>query len=313
MVTLARHAMATRFELVLHGMEEPRLRGAGEEALDEIERIENRLSLYRPHTEIAHINARAGREPVQVSPEVFELLIRAKQLHAQTGGAFDIAIGRLVNCWGFMGGTGRMPEASELEDARNCSGLLLVELDSTRLTVRFSRPGVLLDLGAIGKGYAIEQAANILRESGVSSALLHGGTSTVCAIGKQPDGQRWLVALPHPSEPDKMLGKVPLEDQSLSISAVWGRAFKHEEKIFGHVLDPRTGRPVENTCMSAVVLSSATETDALSTALLTLGPEGIDTIRGFRPNARLLVATKEGGSVSFAQHGFDAVLAGPSS
>src|SRR5205807_1206651 len=128
---------------------------------------------------IAHINARASREAVRISPEVFELLVRAKDLHAQTDGAFDIAIGQLVKCWGFMAGTGHMPGSPELDEARNCSRLHLVELDSSQLTVRFSRPGVLLDLGAIGKGYAIEQAANLLREAGVVSALLHGGTSTV--------------------------------------------------------------------------------------------------------------------------------------
>ena len=102
-VTLARHAMATRFEIVLHGTNSVSLRAAGEEALDEVDRIEALLSLYRPSSEIAHINARAAREPVRVSPEVFQLLQRAQTLSAATGGAFDITIAPLVRCWGFMG------------------------------------------------------------------------------------------------------------------------------------------------------------------------------------------------------------------
>src|SRR5262245_34158891 len=105
-VTLARNAMATRFELLLHGDDPVSLRAAGEEAFDEIERLEARLSLYRPSSEIAHVNARAAREAVRVTPGVFALLEHAARLHHETNGAFDITIAPLVRCWGFMGGTG---------------------------------------------------------------------------------------------------------------------------------------------------------------------------------------------------------------
>src|SRR6185436_12336620 len=101
-VTLACNAMATRFEIVLHGDNPVALRAAGEEALREIERLEAQLSLYRPASEIFHLNARAAREPVKVSPALFALLQRAKRLHEETDGAFDITIAPLVRCWGFM-------------------------------------------------------------------------------------------------------------------------------------------------------------------------------------------------------------------
>src|SRR5437879_5936981 len=108
-VTLARHAMATRFELVLHGDNPAALRAAGEEALHEIDRLEAQLSLYRPASEISRLNARAAREPVKVSPGLFALLEHAKRLHDETAGAFDITIAPLVRCWGFMDGGGRVP------------------------------------------------------------------------------------------------------------------------------------------------------------------------------------------------------------
>src|SRR5439155_10277269 len=108
-LTLARLAMATRFEIVLHGDNPIALRAAGEEALAEIDRLEAQLSLYRPTSEIAHVNARAAREPVRVSPTLFALLQHAQKLHAETQGAFDITIAPLVRCWGFTGGMGRMP------------------------------------------------------------------------------------------------------------------------------------------------------------------------------------------------------------
>src|SRR5512141_1832522 len=129
-VTLARHAMATRFELVLHGENPVALRAAGEEALDEIDRLEEQLSLFRPSSEIAYLNARAAREPVKVSPPLLALLQHARKIYDETGGAFDVTIAPLVRCWGFMGGSGQMPRQEEVEDARQKVGMHLVELDS---------------------------------------------------------------------------------------------------------------------------------------------------------------------------------------
>lgn len=294
-VTLARHAMATRFELVLHGDNPVALRAAGEEALDEIDRIESLLSLYRNTSEIAHLNARAAHEPVRVSPEVFRLLERAKRLSAETQGAFDITIAPLVRCWGFMGGSGSMPTPEAVAEAQARVGMQQVELNPGDFTVRFARPGVMLDLGAIGKGYAVEQAAGLLRDADVTGAILHGGTSTVVAIGQPPDADAWKVAIDRPPEtpdaPPPRLTVVPLRDEAMSVSAIWGRSFRSGGKAFGHVIDPRTGQPTTASLLSAVVLPSATETDALSTALLTLGPAGVGAITTLRPGARCLVVS----------------------
>jgi thiamine biosynthesis lipoprotein len=306
--------MATRFELVLHGPDPVALRAAGEEALAEIQRLEDRLSLYRNTSEIAHVNARAAREPVRVSAAVFRLLAQAIALGAAMDGAFDVTIAPLVRCWGFMGGTGKMPGPEQVAEARARVGAGLIELDPPTSSVRFLRQGVMIDLGAIGKGYAVEQAVEILREAGVTSAMLHGGTSTVYALGTPPDGTAWNVAIerprpaPDPSAPgllqtvlpattqppSELLAVVPLVDEALSVSAVWGRSFQEGDRTYGHVIDPRSGEPVRHSALSAVVLPSATETDALSTALLTLGPAGLPRLRSLRPAARALVAGGDG-------------------
>src|SRR5262245_52294275 len=141
--------MATRFEMVLHGAKETTLRAAGEEAIAEIERLEEQLSLYRPSSEIAEVNARAARGPVRVSPPLFALLESARKLSTETDGAFDITIAPLVRCWGFMGGTGRWPVPEEIKGALACVGMHLVQLDRREYTVQFAREGVMLDLGAI--------------------------------------------------------------------------------------------------------------------------------------------------------------------
>jgi len=291
-VTLARHAMATRFEMVLHGESASRLRAAGEEALADVERIEAQLSIFRPTSEIARVNACAAREPVRVTPPVFRLLEQARQLHHESGGAFDITIAPLVRCWGFMDGSGSWPDPAEVTRVRQQVGMSHVILDEENLTVQFDGEGVMLDLGAIGKGYAIDRAAETLREAGVTSALLHGGTSTVYGIGKPPVEEAWKVAIESPpgdGSTPQWLATVPLEDEALSVSAVWGKSFVHEGKTFGHVLDPRAGQPVANAVLAAVVLPSATETDALSTALLVVGTEGHEKIARLRPLMRTLV------------------------
>ena len=300
-VTVACHAMATRFEIVLHGDNATALRAAGEEALRVVEELEAQLSLFRASSEIAHLNARAAREPVRITPGLFALLRHAQKLHTESGGAFDITIAPLVRCWGYMGGDGRLPRAEEVAEARQQVGMGLVRLNPEDLTVQFAREGVMLDLGAIGKGYAVERAAEALREAGVASALVHGGTSTVQAIGQPPTEEFWKIAIETPSPlPDStptLLATVPLKDEAMSVSGVWGNSFQAGGRTFGHIIDPRTGEPALGTVLAAVVLPSATETDALSTALLVLGSAGHEKIASLRAGMRTLVVSESGGKL----------------
>jgi thiamine biosynthesis lipoprotein len=297
---MARHAMATRFEIVLHGENPTALRAAGEEALDEIERIEAQLSLYRRGSEVAQLNAEASSRPVRVTPGLFRLIEQARELTRETEGAFDITIAPLVRCWGFMDGSGAVPEAAALEEARANVGMQHVELDDAKLTVHFARPGVMLDFGAIGKGYAVD----LLREAGVTRALIHGGTSTAFAIGTQPGGVRWKIAVTSPNDGTvaKPLSVIELENESLSVSAVWGRSFREGEKTYGHIIDPRTGAPAVSALLSAVVLPSATETDALSTALLT-APELMESLTNRRPKIRCLAVSGSESAPKISTHG----------
>jgi len=295
-VTVARNAMATRFEIALIGENAAGLRAAGEEALAEVDRLEARLSLYRPSSEIARVNAHAAREPVRVSPSVFKLLEQARDLQRETGGAFDIATAPLVRCWGFMSGSLYVPDDAELEQVRARVGMHHVLLDADTLTVRFDCEGVMIDLGAIGKGYAIDRAAEVLRDAGITRALLHGGTSTVYAIGAPPEQEGWKVGIAGAEDESKTIARVSLKDMALSVSAVWARSFEVDGKKLGHVIDPRTGHPVNNALLSAVMLPSATESDALSTALLVLGLEGHDRIVKLRPGIRTLVMPAQPGA-----------------
>jgi len=319
-VRVACHSMATRFEFILHGDDEPALRAAGEETMEEIQRLEKELGFRQTASEIRWLNDRAATGPVKVSPMLFDLLERSVALSRDSGGTFDVTIAPLMHCWGLAGGEGRFPTEAEVAETRALVGMEQLILDRQDQTVQFRNPGVLLDLGSIGKGYALDVAAEWLRDLGVENALIHGGTSTVYAIGQPPDGGRWTVAIVRPedgpalgklaAEPrtDQILARVPLADgESLSVSAVWGKSFHHEGTTYGHVLDPRSGWPVSGAYLSAVVLPSATDTDALSTALLTLGREGHETLRKSHPSIRTLVALPEGeeGSYQVVSNGIE--------
>lgn len=312
-VKLARNAMATRFEIVVHGSNAVSLRAAAEEALDEIERLDAKLSLYKPSSEIAQINANAAEQGVRVSAEIFGLLERARDLSLATGGAFDITIAPLVRCWGFMRGSGEMPEAEQIAEARQMVGIDLVQLDKSTHEVRFAKPGVMIDLGAVGKGYALDRAAEILAESGVEHALLHGGTSSVISLGQNGIDGNWKIAVDAPPAENGQAERPPvvladLRNESLSVSGIWGKCFESGGKRLGHVLDARTGYPVAENLLAAVILPSGLESDALSTAMLVGGEEMFVALRELRPDARLLLVKMLGDSKEqiVRQYGFNA-------
>ncbi|MFO1496994.1 MAG: FAD:protein FMN transferase [Verrucomicrobiota bacterium] len=299
------NAMATRFELVLHGESVISLRAAAEEAIHEIERLHAQLSLYSPASEVSSINARAARQAVPVEPRLFALLQRAQQIHRATEGAFDITVAPLIRCWGFMGGGGALPTPAQLAEARAKVGMDRIILDEGRSTIRFASEGMMIDLGSIGKGYALEVAAETLAEAGVQNALLHGGTSTVCAMGTPVGAETWKVAIDAPprirpdetvpSEPNRPLAIVALKDEALSVSGVHGKCFSSDGKIYGHVIDPRTGIPTQSALLAAVALPSPTETDAYSTALLIGGMPQHTRIAGLRAGMRTLVVGEKSG------------------
>jgi thiamine biosynthesis lipoprotein len=271
LVCLALEAMGTRFELVMHGGDPVRLRAAGEEALAEIARLDRQLSRYDRASDISWINAHAAEAPVVVEPRVFELLDRCQRLSAVTEGAFDITVGALLDAWRFTRNTttcGARPDEETRELARRAVGFEHMRLDAASRTVSFARRGVALDLGAAGKGYAIDAAVEVLRGHGVAHALIHGGTSSVHALGCSPDGAGWRIAWEVPGDTRRQF---VLTDGALSVSAAHGKAFSLDGRQFGHVIDPRSGHPT-TAARAAVVRGPASfECDALSTALLVHG------------------------------------------
>ena len=269
----ARSAMGTTVEIYLYASARARAAELFEVTFQEIERVEEALSGYRPTSEISRINATAAREPVVTDPEVFGLLERALDYSRHTGGAFDITVGALVRAWGFFRNDGHYPTPEELARARAKVGWRQVALDRATRTIRFLTPGIELDLGGIGKGFALDRAARILQRSGVTAALLGAGQSSYYAIGAPPDTEGWRIVVPDPHDPAQALSTVWLRDRSLSTSGNAQKFFELDGTRYSHIIDPRTAEPSTGMLQVTVTARTAAESDALSTALFVVGPE----------------------------------------
>ncbi len=289
-LVVRRRAMATTFEIVLLGDDRDFLAAAGHEALDEVERLEEQLSVYVPTSEVSWVNERAAIEPVRVEPRLFDLLQLSARLSEETQGAFDITAGPLVKAWGFYRQQGVVPSAETIAQTLEHVGMRHVLLDEGDSTVRFDRAGVEINLGSIGKGYAVDRAAAVLRNLGVEAALIHGGYSTIYALGAPPDAEGWVIGIRHPLDEEKHITTVTLRDQALSTSGSYEQFFEVDGKRYSHILDPRTGTPARGMWSSSVIAPSATESDALSTAFFVLGEEGARAYCARHPEVSAVLA-----------------------
>lgn len=276
---LAREAMGTRFEFVLSaadgGPDEASLRALGDEALDEVSSLGERLNWFSAGSVVSRLAAAAGREPVRVAPDVLRLLELARQVWLASGGAFDPTIAPLLRLWGLRGPAPATPPTDEaIAEARALVGLDKLDLDPATRSARLALPGMSIDLGAIAKGWALDVASAMLRAARVPRALLHGGTSSVCAWGSPPGQQGWGVRVAPPPGSSAPPLTIRLCDASLSISAPHGRTGLEGA---GHVIDPRTGRPARGSELACVLGPGGAECDAWSTVCLVLGerPPGL--------------------------------------
>ena len=281
-LVVGREAMACRFEVVFNVGEVPDATELGVAALDLVDEIEATISIYREESELSRLNAGAAAGWQPVSDELHGLLALARDLHDRTGGGFDIAAGALVRAWGFLRRQGRTPTDDELASALAASGMRHVEPDAAGRRMRFTRPGVEINPGAIGKGWAVDRASDALAAAGVPSMLVHGGQSSVRARGIHgpalPGRRGWPVGLRHPLFPGRRLATIALEDRALGTSGSATQFFVDRGRRLGHILDPRTGRPAEGVLSATVIAPTAAVADALSTAAYVLGVAGLETI-----------------------------------
>ncbi len=297
LINASRPLMGSFFEVRL-GSGVPGAVELATRALDVVEALEARLTVYDDDSEVSRLNASAHLGPVEVEAGLFALLSRALAIGRATGGAYDVTAGALSMAWGFTRGPRRVPDPEALADARDRTGAHHLTLDPDARTVAFDRPGVVVNLGSIGKGYAIDRAADVVRAHWwPTTCLIHGGRSSLYALGSPPDdfGGRWQVALRDPFDPEVPLGTIRLRNRGMGTSGDAFQRFEAGGRTYGHILDPRTGEPPDGGPASVTVLApTAAEADALSTALSLLGPEGASALLADRPDVAALFVTRRG-------------------
>ncbi len=295
LVRVSRRAMATTFEVAIPQGSHPQAIAAAEDALDLIDELEDQMTVFREASEMSRINETAAKQPFGVEVNLFELFQRCAAWTRETDGAFDIATGAVTKAWGFFRREGAVPTPRALNEAMARTGMRHVILNAANQTIKYRAPGLELNLGAVGKGYALDRAGELLRSRwGIRSALLHGGTSSVLAINHPPGEPRgWGVRLRHPSGNEKSLGTVYLRDRGLGTSAATFQFFEYNGRKLGHLLDPRIGWPVEGTASATVAAPTAAEADAMSTALFVLGATGAERLTRTRPHLSAVVLDNE--------------------
>lgn len=254
--------MGSTYTVVLYGEDQERLEAAAEAAFAEARRLDRMLSNYRPQSEWSEMNRHAAERPVKVSRELFDLLKTCLDYSRRSEGTFDISVGPLMRIWGFYRGTGRLPAKQEVATVLPAVGYRNIMLDATNLTVRFRRPGVELDPGGIGKGYAVDRMTEKLKEYDIASALISAGGSSIHGLGKPPNDKGWKVKIRHPRKWTQTVEEVYLRDESMSTSGDYEKFFEAEGKIYSHIMDPRTGFPASGILSVSVIAPRALDSEA---------------------------------------------------
>jgi thiamine biosynthesis lipoprotein len=256
-------AMGSTYSIAVYGTDRVRMEAAIEAAFDEARRLDDLLSNYKPASEWSEVNRDAAQKPVRVSAELFQLLQDCVEYSRQSEGAFDITVGPLMKVWGFYKGTGHLPHRPEVAAAMAKVGYRYLQLDPAQRTVRFLRPGMEIDPGGIGKGYAVDRMVEVLRRNGVQIALVAGSGSSIYGMGAPPDEPKgWLVKIKNPWDQSKTIADVWLKDMSLSTSGSYERFFRAEGRIYAHIMDPRTGYPAQGTVSVSVLAPRTLDSEA---------------------------------------------------
>jgi thiamine biosynthesis lipoprotein len=254
-------AMATTFEVMIQYEDRAYAQQAAQAAFDEVDRLEGILSRFLETSDVTQINHLPAGTPLHVALDTFECLRISAEMYDQTGGAFDVTVGLLMDCWRDEDKRPRTPSAEELQFALDHTGADLILLDEPSCAVAVAAGPVRVDLGGVGKGYAVDRMAEMLREWSIDRALIHGGFSSVLALDPPGGMKGWPVTLSHPKDRSRTLARVDLTHVSVSGSGIEkGR----------HILDPRVGEPIEGKLAAWSIASDAARADALSTAFMVM-------------------------------------------
>jgi len=307
MKRFSHEAMATTFELLIVHEDERYARQAATAAFDQVDRLESEMSRYRENSDVTRINNLPANQPLQLGLDTFECIKVAKRVYIETNGAFDITIGTLLKCWRNDDGGPRKPSPKEIDIARMHTGMNLIELNEAEHTIKLSVSGVQVDLGGIGKGYAVDRVAELLRDWSINIALISGGYSSVLALdapvarssrpriaGRMPATRKARMASPQKGWPLTMTN--PTSGQIIARPRLWRAALSGSGVQKGeHIIDPRSSQAVEGKIAAWSSAPDAATADALSTAFMIMGINEIEKYCSSHPQIlAMVILDKEG-------------------
>ena len=289
------YVMGTLLEITLYHERREEGKRVLARCFQEARRLQEIFSAYDDDSDLNRLNRHAGLGPVEINQELWSALKIALPLGRETDGAMDITIGPLIDLWSAAEERGIMPSPELVTEALHRTGIAEVQLiPDGRAELR--RAGMRLDLGGIGKGYAVDRLSAILAQEGIVSAFINFGRSSLAAVGSPPERERWPVLLG--SDEGAPIGLAYLKDQHLGVSASFGRFVEIGGARFGHLIDPRDGSPLRHHTLGVAVARTATEAEALTKAIIILGEaQGFAAVRRF-PEAEGLLAHSNGTPIS---------------
>ncbi len=283
-------AMATIFELLIVHPDPVYAAQAAQAAFDELDRLEQDLSRFVENSDVSRINNASAGQSLVLGEAAFDCLQFAARMSAETGGAFDVTVGQLLNCWLDKDKKPRHPSPQELDFARKHTGIGLLKLDPKNHTVQIVSP-MQVDLGGIGKGFALDRMAGLLRDWSIDTALVHGGFSTALALDGPKGTQGWPVTISYPYGKKKTLSHISLQHRAVSGSGL---------RKGQHIIDPRGGCPVKDTIAAWACAPDGATADALSTAFMVMTADQIERYCRSRPDiAAFVISDKQGKLLRF--------------
>src|SRR3990170_3593691 len=292
-----RMIMGTFAEVSIYSSDEKTAGKAIEGALDEMERMDRIMSNYKNDSELSKVNKKAAKSPVPCNAELLDVIEQSQYYSELSGGAFDITVSPIVALWGFFSEKGHVPPDKEIEKvlpAVSYRNIVINKSNDTKkpATIIFKNTQTQIDLGAIGKGYAVDKALEIIRKFGISNGCINLG-GNIYVLGTPPGKNAWKIGVQHPRNSGEILGYLELKNEATATSGDYERFFEFNGKRYSHIINPQTGRPVSGTIATTIVAPTGTAVDALSTLVFVLGREkGMELIKKI-PNADAMIAYEE--------------------
>jgi thiamine biosynthesis lipoprotein len=265
--------MGATYTITIYGRDAAQMQAAVEDAFEEGRRLDRMLSNYIPDSDLSDVNHRAAQKPVKVVQDLFDVLSSCVRYGQESEGTFDVTVGPLMKVWGFYKHEGHLPRPEEVKRAMEKVGYRNILLDPQERTVRFAKPGVEIDLGGYGKGYAVDRMVEVLKGDGVTTALVSASNSSIYGLGSPPNEDGWPVRIRDPKNENKTAAQVNLKDESLSTSGSYEKFFIADGKVYSHIMDPRTGYPAPGMLAVSVIAPKTLDSEVWAKPFFILGRE----------------------------------------